>query len=200
MWRLSSFEEEIFRGLQTGRGWGDTCLRMEEEEDNQFLHISEKEFNAIKLHRKVNKHFQSWNDWLTWARRIEKKRIEARKPKLVTSAPQKDMVSSLLSLRQDYINTPNIYFKDEAEQQYEIRKLEQDIAKIPSGKWRLQLVREKEIQRDKPIIDSVIQKVKRSVQAIQFLKREIAATKIQQFFRVWNRPHTCTKCSHCTYW
>jgi hypothetical protein len=62
--------------LESGISWGDYIVEEEEREYAPYLKMSLKQFEKAKQEAKGSKKFDSWNDWLAWATRLEKRRAE----------------------------------------------------------------------------------------------------------------------------
>jgi hypothetical protein len=62
--------------LESGMSWGDYIFEEEAREDAPYLKMSLKQFEKAKQEAKHSKKFDSWNDWLAWATRLEKRRAE----------------------------------------------------------------------------------------------------------------------------
>ena len=187
LWASGAFgssTDDILAGLMSGMGWGDAMDMEEEKGDKPYLTMSDAEFNEVKQIRKVNRHFKNWDDWLTWARRIEGKRRNAKNTKPVPPTREKEFVDVLIGLRRDYKEHPYFYFKNAEEQSKELYKLEADICKQPGGKWRMQMIWDEEKAAARPAIDALIQRVKRGAVAVQAVKYMMAANKIVKFMKI----------------
>lgn len=180
---LASSTDDILAGLMSGLGWGDAMDMQEEQDDKPYILMSDREFNEVKQIRKVKRHFKNWDDWLIWARRIEGKRRAAKSSKSVPPPRPKEFVDVLIGLRRDYKEHPYFYFKNVAEQEKELYKLEADICKQPGGKWRMQMIWDEEKAAARPAIDALIERVKRGAVAINAVKYMMAANKIVKFMK-----------------
>lgn len=56
--------------------WGDYAVELECREDKPYLSMSLKAFEKAKEDAKTSKKFSSWNEWLSWATRLERRRSE----------------------------------------------------------------------------------------------------------------------------
>ncbi len=62
--------------FESSMSWGDYIVEEEAREDAPFLKMSLKQFEKAKEEAKHSKKFSSWNDWLSWAKRLENRRAE----------------------------------------------------------------------------------------------------------------------------
>ena len=62
--------------LESGMSWGDYIVEEEAREDAPYLKMSLKQFEKAKEEAKHSKKFSSWNEWLSWATRLENRRAE----------------------------------------------------------------------------------------------------------------------------
>jgi hypothetical protein len=126
--------------------WGDEMILVQERADAKYLRMSRPAWEEEKRLAKVNKRFRNWNDWLLWVERIDNKRLASRRPK--RHAPTMMPLQSLLSLRDEYVNTPGMHFSTEAARVRELRKIEAEICAEPGGKQALGLRKCRETELD----------------------------------------------------
>jgi hypothetical protein len=69
---FNMFDEVNFGNMS----WGDYMVEEERRQDAPYLKMSPKAFEKAKEEAKTSKKFYSWNDWLSWATRLEKLRAE----------------------------------------------------------------------------------------------------------------------------
>jgi hypothetical protein len=141
--------------------------------------MADAEFRAAKESAKRSRKFGSWDLWLSWAKRIEGKRRAAAQP----PHPQRerDEVATLLALRADYQRSPYLYFKNEEERTSAMYKLEEQIRKLPGGRWRMDLVLSAEAQDAAKEIDAVIARVRRGAEALRKCRLILAGNIVKKF-------------------
>lgn len=127
--------------------WFDASEPAELSEEEFVRGLPADEWEWLKYKRQ--EHFNDRRDWLRWMWRME----AARK---VKSAPWKISQSEgfsftpLMRLRQDFIEDPSKYFKDEKEQLRALADLEADIMNT-ADRWRLNAMRMEERQAALPV-------------------------------------------------
>lgn len=165
--------------LIEGMSWARVVELQEELDDAPYIRMSDAEFRAAKESAKRSRKFSSWDLWLSWAKRIEGKRRIAAQPQ--PQPRERDEVTVLLALRADYQRFPQVYFRNEAEQTSALYKLEEQIRKLPGGRWRMDLVVSAEAAEAAAAIDAVIARVRRGAEALRKCRRTLAMLKIKKF-------------------
>ena len=156
--------------------WYSEMMALEQCQDMIYVKMSDKDFNNEKNIAKNTRRFGSWNSWLTWVQRIESKRA-------YTPPVQVSLLDNLISMREDYIGTPQQYFDSPVSRDAALYKLEEKIRKIPGGRIRLEKNLAIEHRKALPEIMEVINTVKRRIQAGKNCARIIAGVKIVKFVR-----------------
>jgi len=169
------------REMKISSSWGDESIREEKKKDEKFVVMSEKDWWNAKEVAKRQHWFKSWEDWKDWKDRVQRER-DSRKNNIVVIKREKDMVEKLLDERRDVMRYPTCHVSSEESYHQLIEDIEATVRSLPGGKWRLEM----EYERERPKLQIRINEVVNQVKALYSLKKNIAATIIQNAWRTHN--------------
>ena len=145
--------------------------------DARFVAMNERDWREAQQQAKRQRWFGTWDRWVTWARRVDGKRlVKATAARVVKK--EVDKVAMLLEERRDVQRYPHSYGSAEYCESL-IADYEQMICAIPAGKWRLALVKQNESKALQPRVDEIVRQVKLTMA----LKETLAAKRIQTAWR-----------------
>ena len=183
-------QDPVQTWLKSGAQWGTVVARLEDLEDDRYLQMTTSDFENVKQVAKYNRWFTCWNDWVAWVSRLDnKRRVHAKKSQQRVT----DEVGSWIDARRELMEDKDMLFKTREAYLEELGWFEQQICRLPSGKWRLQLEHNKERQKINLRIKDIIGQVK----AVTRIRDNWAATKIQRAFRDYTE--TFADCKTCAF-
>lgn len=145
--------------------------------DARFVAMNERDWREAQQQAKRYKWFGSWDRWVAWARRVDGKRREKAVAVRVVKK-EVDKVAQLLEERRDVQRYPHSYGSEQDCERL-IGEYEQMICAIPTGKWRLCLVKQEESKALQPRIDEIVRQVKLTMG----LRKLVAVKRIQALWR-----------------
>lgn len=169
-------DREMERGDVT---WAEAVQDAEDAEDAEYVRMTEEEFQAEKRRVKESRKFKCWDDWLSWAIRVERKRrVAAAGAGFGLLRRERPYLQVLLHLREDYRRMPCLYFTDKKEMEREMYKIDEEIASQPGGAYRLHLVYEEEKKAAAPELNALVVRIRRQAQALRTCRAITAGKRI----------------------
>ena len=157
--------------------WADAVDAEEDQADACFVALHDREWREAQQQAKRQRWFGAWDRWVSWARRVDMKRREkAMASRVIKKAV--DKIALLLDERRDVKRNPAMYGSEEDCDRL-ISEYEDAICAIPTGKWRLVMVKQDESKALQPRIDEIVRQVKLTMA----LKETLAAKRIQTAWR-----------------
>jgi hypothetical protein len=108
--------------------WGYDAVIEEEFNDLPYIAMTRKEFETAKQKAKTNRRFKSWNDWLSWAQRLESKRAERARCAKPRIARIKTILESIIEEKEEMLANPSMYFSSPEHMDIEIAKIGREIS------------------------------------------------------------------------
>ena len=157
--------------------WADAVDAEEDQADACFVARHDREWREAQQQAKRQRWFGAWDRWVSWARRVDMKRREKAMASRVIKKVV-DKIALLLDERRDVKRNPAMYGSEEDCDRL-ISEYEDAICAIPTGKWRLVIVKQDESKALQPRIDEIVRQVKLTMA----LKETLAAKRIQTAWR-----------------
>ena len=130
--------------------WGDEILLEEDLADAKYISMKRPDWENEKRKAKADKRFKSWNEWLSWASRIDNKRM--MKARMSTKVVERSELSYLLDTYDDYMRIPSMHFRDQKHMDREVKQIEKEILACVGGKDALNRMKIK--YAEEPISES----------------------------------------------
>jgi hypothetical protein len=163
--------------------WAEAAEDDESARDAPFVAMTDAEFEEERMAAKRERRFASWEDWVTWVRRIQARRQRTKAMSEPAPLRERSMLTVLLRLREDYRRNPNMYFHTKKEADQEMYKIDEEIARETGGAYRLRIVYEEEKREAAPMLDALVSTIRRRAAALQTCRRILAGKKILAFLR-----------------